>query len=432
LNFGVVTRIGRRLSIFVGGQSAVQLLNAATGMILLRLMAKPEFAVYSVALSIQTTINMLTDLGFGNAIQSLVGTRYKDRRLFGEYIKAASSIRRILLLFATVISLVGIVVLRNKHFGGYGRSGLTFLAITVLVTVQFQAWASYYETPLLLNSKLTSYYSPQIAAAVLRIAIFCALYFTHSISATTAIVANTLSIVVMGLSYRLLARPWIEVPQTLSKEHAREIGRYLLPLLPMYLYGALSGQISMFLISVFGHVSQVADVAAATRIGQLFMLLNASVLVLIMPLFARTPPHLFRKRYAYVLSAAGLLSLIIAASGKLFPGLYLLVLGPKYSDLRLQVQLVVYASAVMYFWGVMWSIAMARKWVFWWSGMAQVAMTIIILLVSLAFLPLNTSEGILRMNLYTLFGSLFVQIIHLIKGLSKHSESEATKEAMAS
>jgi hypothetical protein len=42
MNFSSASRIGKRLSAFIGGQSAVQLLNAATGLLLLRLMSKPS------------------------------------------------------------------------------------------------------------------------------------------------------------------------------------------------------------------------------------------------------------------------------------------------------------------------------------------------------------------------------------------------------
>jgi len=54
-----------RISTFAGGQSAVQLLNAATGLLLLRLMPRPEFAIYAIAIGIQGMITILTDLGFG-------------------------------------------------------------------------------------------------------------------------------------------------------------------------------------------------------------------------------------------------------------------------------------------------------------------------------------------------------------------------------
>ena len=94
MNLSSISRIGKRLSTFVGGQTAIQLLNAATGLVLLRLLPKPEFAIYAIALGAQGMIGILTDIGFGGAILGLVGTRYQDRLLLGSYIKAAGLIRR--------------------------------------------------------------------------------------------------------------------------------------------------------------------------------------------------------------------------------------------------------------------------------------------------------------------------------------------------
>ncbi len=70
MNLSNISRIGKKLSTFVGGQSAVQLLNAATGLLLLRLMTKPDFAIYAIALGIQGMITILTDIGFGGAISA--------------------------------------------------------------------------------------------------------------------------------------------------------------------------------------------------------------------------------------------------------------------------------------------------------------------------------------------------------------------------
>jgi O-antigen/teichoic acid export membrane protein len=431
MNFSVVSRIGKRLSTFVGGQSTVQLLNAATGLLLLRLMSKPDFAIYAIALGIQGMITILTDIGFGGAISGLVGTRYRDKALLGSYIKTASYLRRVLLMIITCACILLAIVFRNVALQSYGRKDLILLAIAVLVTVQFQAWASYYEIPLVLNNKLVLYYSPQIAAAALRIGSCFVLYYLHWISASSVIVANTLSIVIMGVSYRFLARPWIDVPRIASKEHGREMVRFLVPLLPGTVYQALQGQISLFLIAVFGHVSQIAEVAAAGRIGQLFLLLNSSNGVLVGPLFSKTARPLFRKRYAYAMSAVGVVALLVAASAKLFPGAYLLLLGAKYSNLTPQVQLVVYASAMGYFTGAMWAIAVARRWVFWWSGSLQMILLTLIQFVCVLFLPLSTSEGVLMMNIYVAFGALAVQILHVIQGFSVHAKAEAS-EAMAS
>jgi O-antigen/teichoic acid export membrane protein len=431
MNSNAASRIGKRLSTFIGGQSAVQLLNAATGLLLLRLMSKPDFAIYAIALGIQGTISILTDIGFGGAILGLVGTRYQDRALLGSYIRTASHLRRVLLLIVTVAAVLIALIFRNVGNQAHGRQELIFISLAVLVTVQFQAWASYYEIPLLLNNKLVSYYSPQVAAAALRIISSVVLYYCHFISSFTVIAANTLSIVVMGVSYRFMARRWIDVPRAASKVHGREMVRFLMPLLPGTVYQALQGQISLFLIAVFGHVSQIAEVAAAGRIGQLFLLLNSSNGVLVTPFFAKTPRSLFRKRYGYAMCAVGAVAILVAVSAKLFPGPYLLLLGAKYSNLTPQIQLVVYASAIGYFAGAMWSVAVARKWIFWWSGSLQMVLLVLIQLVCIVFLPLNTSEGVLKMNIYTAFGALSVQILHVIQGFSVHAKAEAS-EAIAS
>ena len=75
----------------------------------------------------------------------------------------------------------------------------------------------------------------------------------------------------------------------------------------------------------------------------------------------------------------------------------------------------------------MWAIAVSRKWIFWWSGSLQVIVLTLVQLVCVMFLPLNTSEGVLKMNIYTAFGALSVQILHLIQGLSVHAKAEAAQ-----
>ncbi len=431
MNLSLVSRIGKRLSAFVGAQSAVQLLNAATGLLLLRFLSRPEFAIYAVALGILSMVGTLTDLGFGSTLSGLVGTRYRDKQLFGSYIKAASFIRQVLMVIVSVIAIGCIIAFRHIKVAGHSSAEITIVAVLVLVTVQFQAWASYYDVPLLLNSRLVSFYAPQIGAAVLRMAAALILFFTHFISSTTMIAANTICIVMMGLSYRYLSRRWIEVPRTMNKEHAREMIRYLMPLIPGTVFQALQGQVALLLITLFGHVGQIAEVAAAGRIGQIFLLLNSSNAVLVTPMFARTPHHLFRRRYLYTMSTVGAVALIMVLSAKALPGAYLLLLGAKYSNLTRQVQLVVYAAAIAYFAGAMWAIAVARKWIFWWSGSLQMILLTLVQLVCVVTLPMGTSSGVLEMNIFTALGALAVQILHVLQGMAKHRKSEAP-EAIAS
>jgi hypothetical protein len=73
----------------------------------------------------------------------------------------------------------------------------------------------------------------------------------------------------------------------------------------------------------------------------------------------------------------------------------------------------------------MWSVAVARKWIFWWSGTLQMVLLTLIQVVCVAFLPLNTSEGVLMMGLYTTCGALGVQVLHAVQGLFAYRKAEA-------
>src|SRR5258708_20710082 len=103
------------------------------------------------------------------------------------------------------------------------------------------------------------------------------------------VIVNTMSIVVMGLSYRYLAQRWIEVPRALSKEHAREMIRFLIPVVPGSVSQSLQGQVSLFLITASGHLGLVAEVPPVGRIGRLFLLLISSNGVLLGPFLPKTP-----------------------------------------------------------------------------------------------------------------------------------------------
>jgi hypothetical protein len=100
------------------------------------------------------------------------------------------------------------------------------------------------------------------------------------------------------------------------------------------------------------------------------------------------------------------------------------LLGAKYNNLAAQVQLVVYASAIGYLSGAMWSVAVARKWIFWWSGSLQIVLLTAIQIICVILLPMNTSEGVLMMGIFTALGALFVQVLHVAQGMSAHTKMQ--------
>ena len=56
----------------------------------------------------------------------------------------------------------------------------------------------------------------------------------------------------------------------------------------------------------------------------------------------------------------------------------------------------------------------------------QMVLLTAIQLVCVMVLPLDSSEGVLKMNIFTALGALTVQILHVIQGFSVHAKAEAS------
>ncbi|WP_213805519.1 hypothetical protein [Granulicella sp. dw_53] len=419
-------RVFKLLTQFLGGQAAIQVLNAATGLLLLRLMPTSDYAAYSLAFGIQSTMGMFTDLGFGGAVIALTGTRFGDREILGRYIAAASLIRKRLLIVVTLGGLL--LIFYSNKLRGLPVPELVLLAAAILVALQFQGWTAYFDAPLLLHGKLKDYYLPQLLGAVFRLCISLGLFYFHLLSAVTAVWVSTISIILIGINYRYKSRELITLPVDKPTDTVLEMAKYLLPLLPATIYMAFQAQISLFLIAAYGHLKEVAEVAALGRLGQLFLLLNIANSILLAPQIAKSPSRTLRKRYFFALFLVTSVAFVLSISAKLFPEMYLFVLGPKYHGLRLEVLYVVLSSSIGYVSGAMWSMNSARKWVFWWTGTIQVVVVFGTQLSCIFFLPLSTSAGVLAMGIWVNTAALLVQSVITFEGFRRERKAEQTVE----
>lgn len=197
----------------------------------------------------------------------------------------------------------------------------------------------------------------------------------------------------------------------------KEMIKYLIPLLPGALYMAFQGQISIFLIAGFGHIQEIAKVGALGRLGQLFVLLTTSNSVLLAPYIAKTPRQKLPKRYLVAASVVCAVALILCLMGIYLPDLFLFILGPQYHGLHVEVALTIAASSISYLSTGLWAMNSSRKWVFWWTGMAQVGMVLGTQLACIFIFPLSTASGILWMGVCVNAASLLVQVAMGVVGL---------------
>lgn len=401
---------------FLAGQGSVQLLNLISGFLLLRWLSVEAYAQYSVAFGFQSMIGILVDLGFSGSIIALVGDRLHNKEIVGTYIRAAKHFRNRLFAFIIPLAVVAFPLFTFKQNWNWLTQLL--LIISIVSSLFFQGWISYYSAPLLINQRLKEYYQPQIMAAGGRLVLCYVLYLSSILFSWTTAWVNAAVIAVNGSLYRSAAKSLITEPFQSDPKVNREMVNYLLPLIPGIVFMAFQGQISVFLITWFGQNKSIAEVAALGRLGQIFMIFSAFNSVVVEPYIAKVARQNLAKRYFQILGAALVISISLSIISFLFPQPFLWVLGPKYHHLQAEIGWMVSGSCLSYIGGVMWTMHSARKWIYWWGSFLYIILLMATQIICVAVMDLSTTINVIYFSFITTCIVMLVHIIGAIYGFT--------------
>ena len=96
--------LARRVGHFASIQMLVQLIGFAAGILLVRRLDQHEYALFTIANTMQGTINVLADIGISIGLVSIGGRVWQDRNRFGELVSTGLKLRR--KLGATAVLIV--------------------------------------------------------------------------------------------------------------------------------------------------------------------------------------------------------------------------------------------------------------------------------------------------------------------------------------
>src|SRR3979409_1108581 len=93
----------RVIGSFAVVQAIVQFIGFLSGILLVRWLSQTEYAYFTIANSMQGTINLLADIGISVGLVSIGGRVWQDRHRFGQLVNTALRLRRRLGSIAVVI-----------------------------------------------------------------------------------------------------------------------------------------------------------------------------------------------------------------------------------------------------------------------------------------------------------------------------------------
>ena len=181
-------------------------------------------------------------------------------------------------------------------------------------------------------------------------------------------------------------------------------------IMPTSIYYCVSGQITIWLISIFGNTNSIAQLGALGRLSMVLSLFGVIVSTLIIPRFARlaSNKYLLLQRFIQVILVSTVLSSIVILTVYLFPSPILWLLGDAYKGLPFELLLSVVGSCIGLLTGIVFSLYNCRGWAF--NPIIGIPLGVFGIILGAVFFELTSLLGALYYNLFLAGYSFIVNI----------------------
>lgn len=382
---------------------------------MIRWLSKEDYATFTLALAIQGTAAVLVELGFSSGLVALVGTRFKEPVTVGRYVSAVMFYRTKLLVVGALV-LAAVFFLSGNHYG-WDTSLIVVIWTAVVGSLIFEARSACYTPILELHQHVKEIYLIDLISSAGRFALIILAYVSGLLSAPVALLIGMFQVGLGSSLAKHWAKNLIKIPTsgTDITGEKKELLSLTLPKVVGAVFFAFQGQVTIFLIGIFGQYNQMADLGALSRIGMLFLMPTALVIVLLVPWFTKLTHQKIVKAYAGLIGIYSIFGLCLILATKFFPNLFLFILGSGYASLEYEIYLFAISSTFGLLSGLCYHLTACRKWVFYWSGPAAVTAYIGLIICFVCFVDLSKISNVIILSIFnTAIMVLIYQIVFFV------------------
>jgi len=399
-------------------QSAVQVIGFVSGILLIRRLDQREYAYFTIANTMQGTLNLLADIGISIGLVSIGGRVWHDRHRFGQLVNTALGLRRKLGFFAVIVVVPILYYLLVKN--GAPTNYTALMIVAVLVGLGVQLSNGVLSVVPRLQSAVGKIQTIDLTGAVARLLAIVALMYLF-LNGAVAIAIGSATLLLQYWMLRRYVAGVIDLNAPENEEDRAAMVGFIRSQAANAIFFCLQGQITVFLISIFGRqVSSIAEVGALGRLAMIFAVLSNLLANVLAPAFARCQEKTtLRWRYAAIVSAVAGFSLAIIAAAIFFPQQFLFVLGNKYAHLDRELLLMVGGAVLTAMASTLWSLNAAKAWI---SGSwLYIPLTLATQLALIPFTDFSSVRGVLTFNLISAIPSLLLNLVLSYRGFRRWS-----------
>ncbi len=385
------------ITITGSAQIIIQLVGIVSGIIVVRSLSTDEYALYTIANTMLGTMVILADGGITTGVMSLSAKSWQDREKLGSILASGLYLRKIFAIITLTFAVPVLYYFLNHH----GASTIIAFLIICSLIVSFYANLSGNLLEILpkLNQNIVALQITQLTNNFLRLFLLSVLLLFLPLS-VIAIFAGGIPQIITNKKLNVIANTYANISSKPNPIIIREILRIVKLRLPDAIYYCLSGQITIWLISIFGSTTSIADLGALSRISMLFNLFSILFATLVIPRYARIADdfQILRVRSLQILILLLFLTFLIFIITNAFTNQILLVLGQKYMHLGGSVPLMIFGGSLNLISGVLFGLCTSRGWIF--NPILSIIINLIASCTGIFFFKIQILEGVLLFNIY--------------------------------
>ncbi len=343
-------------------QFIIQIIGLVSGIMVIRLLQPHEYALYTLANTMLGTMIVLADGGIATAVMSQGGKVWMEHEKLGAVIVTGLWLRRIFAAISLPISMGVLLYLLRLHGASWILSVL--IIISIIPTFLMMLNAGILEISPKLRQDVIQLQKIKVVSNFGRLAILGITIFTYPF-AVTALLAASLPQIWANYKTKKISSNYADLKQNIDPEIQKNILKMVWRLLPEAIYYCLSGQIAIWLISVFGSTDSVAQVGALSRLSIILGFFSILFANLIAPRFARLPnkPRVLLVRYLQIQVGLIILCIGITFIVWIFSSQILWILGTHYIGLNQELVLMAVSSCLNLLYGAAFLLGTYRSWV---------------------------------------------------------------------
>ena len=380
------------LSVTSAAQMFIQGIGLLSGLLIIQLVSPKEYALYTLAYAMLGTIAAVADGGVSNGVLANGARTWQSKGALGSVMVTGMNLRKKFSIATFVISLPILFYLLIRHDSGWIVASLIVLALIPA----FYALLSedLLGIPARLNQDMIALQKNSIMANVARLIMLAGTLFFLPFT-VIAILANGIPRIWANFRLRKIAEKYADLKAPPDPEVKKDILSMVRRTLPGTLYYCIAGQISIWLISIYGNTSSIAEIGALGRLAAILTVISSVFGALISPWFARLPNNStdLLKAFIGICLGSAFFVVVIPALVYMFPTQSLFLLGRNYSNLTHEVFLSALGSCILMMVGFLYSCSIARGWII--SPIISIPLSIAAQIIFILMLDLSTTRNVL-------------------------------------